>query len=366
MFIKKYKILRLLLLFYAFFLGLQETHSSEAKESKDSLEGLDKKMQALSLKVSVPELRPLSLTRTDFDEWTDDYSNWHLYRDPYEPYVVARYTQKLVVQDQDFPLLRKNTEKHINYTWEASQRDHYRNHLLAQGFCYGSKTLNEAVMQTNGKTTDWVSSRSTAESSFNYYVRKSTAGHSELQFIEDMQNLWTKNADSIVQSFMPPKDDKENVYTYGFELFGTFDMCDGCLEQLREFKKEQQYAQGFSRRMRDELRDRFKGHAGDDFIIIYHSKFPYASSSYDGENNRFSLRDLTYCGIFGTEQYNFILGSPDVTRKLNPHIQPYEKEILYSLSQEKSLSTESDMIYGYIHHLSNTTVQCQSGRFSFP
>ncbi|NBT86612.1 MAG: hypothetical protein EBT45_09015, partial [Alphaproteobacteria bacterium] len=158
-----------------------------------------------------------------------------------------------------------------------------RSHLLAQGICYHSEELYTADIKTSlgfpeilavpDSVIDWVSySASAAPVNAGYYSRVTAAtvhgGHSEAQFIADMDALWVHDYTAILKLLLPSTvfHGDQDVYMTGIELFGSFDMCSrhtgsgvnryDCIGKLAEFRENHKTGQkSISKAIRNLLKD---------------------------------------------------------------------------------------------------------------
>lgn len=282
--------------------------------------------------------------------------------------VHAQYAKKLYVNGEDLDLHRDTTTQLIHDANQLS-RDN-KIHLLAQGFWMSDEYIQPKVFNTsfgfpdiattnaNHKTIDWASHEADLTKFPNKYHHKQSEasnGHSEPEFIGDIEALFTQNADKVVSAFTSRHED-EDIYACGLELFGQFDMCDYCLKRLREFRQRQQIGQtSISYAIRDKLKEKFKGkERSNAFVVVYHAHYPYNTATYKAEDDEYYYR-LKYGGIYGQDRYDFI---PD---------EPEDFEENDTLSQHRYLDTEKDIIYGCIHHLHNQGLRYRKNaeRFSF-
>ncbi|MBP9828973.1 MAG: hypothetical protein KBD04_02945 [Proteobacteria bacterium] len=284
--------------------------------------------------------------------------------------VHAQYAGKLYANEENLDLHRATTTQLIQDTHQLSSYDN-RIHLLAQGFWMSDEYIQPKVFNTsfgfpdiattnaNHKTIDWASHEADLTKFPNKYHHKQSEasnGHSEPEFIGDIEALFTQNADKVVSAFTSRHED-EDIYACGLELFGQFDMCDYCLKRLREFRQRQQIGQtSISYAIRDKLKQKFKGvKKSNAFVVVYHSHYPYKVSTYKVEDDDENHYQLKYGGIYGQDRYDFI---PD---------EPEDFEENDTLSQHRNLDTEQDIIYGCIHHLHNQGLRYRKNaeRFSF-
>ena len=282
--------------------------------------------------------------------------------------VHALYTKRLYAGEENLDLHRKVTTSLIQAAHQLSSYDN-RIHLLAQGFWMSDQYIQPKVFNTSfgfpgidathvdHKTIDWASHEANLTKFTNKYHHKQSKadnGHSEPEFIKDIEELFTQNADKVISSFTSRHHD-EDIYACGIELFGQFDMCDSCLKKLREFRIRQRRGQkSISYAIRDKLKQRFKGKREDGFVLIYHAHYPYNAATYKAEDDEYYY-EMRYGGIYGQDQHDFIAKNPD------------DFEESDTLSQHKYLDTQKDMIYGCIHHLHDRELQYRRNaeRFKF-
>jgi len=298
------------------------------------------------------------------------------------------YADSLMVGDYEYdlnyPIDRTLAEEAWNYsTIDATNAksgtfdDKKRcSHVLANGFDIYKDTDSNVVCEyeqfatTEGIAIDWMSHNSTCkvgdtESSgtgkragCSIHHKKSNVGngHSEPQLVEDI--LKTK-PESLVKLFTPRSSNKQvkQVMMSGLELYGTFDMCDSCLDALVAFRKKEGQ-QSIAKAIEDNLKRRKipcpVGH--ESFVLIYHaydryddSRFCKYYTHYSGQRHEFECRygqcedDDPYVPIFIPK------GNSGNTLK--------DKV----LSQAKSIPIRENMVYGHIHLLSG-----QQARYKEP
>jgi len=273
---------------------------------------------------------------------------------------IVKYAQQLTTKGKILTLNRESTKKAIQYVRNASVKDGGKSNTLAQGFCRSENktwdvpfTITQSflgVLETSCKKMVWVSQGSNANSDNNYFIRKPQTnydgGHAEPQFIKDLEAAFTQNSEAVVKYFMPPADNKGDIYMCGLELFGPYDMCDirdgkdpnkyDCVGKLLKFRKDHQKGQqSISKAIRDKLGDRFKGEREDAFVVIYHAQSPYNRiDSYKAEDD-----DSYYSLKFEFERYQFL--------------RKKKFDDSYYLSQLTSIALEPDILYGYIHQIAD-------------
>ncbi len=170
------------------------------------------------------------------------------------------------------------------------------------------------------------------------------AGHSEPQLIYDVKELFKTSKKDVVNFFIPRPNKRENstVLMYGLELYGTFDICDTCLDQMVKFRKWGQ--KNISPTIEKELK--YSINSANSFVIIYHTLKPYAAAKYKMNNNQNGYeihynpdekQDKKGCIAFGiNKEPNKIGDLVDTT-----------------LSQKDQITTTENVIYGQIHGLYN-------------
>lgn len=286
---------------------------------------------------------------------------------------LVHYTQQLVVKKETLNLHRGETAKPILYVAKASSKDNSKTHLLAQGVCMSNETIWTDILTTKlfpevsksqNKTMDWVSEKSETKPNKTHFIRKPQTkyfgGHAEPQLISDIEDQFMKNSDAVVSMFIPPPNNKEDIYICGLEVFGPYDMCDdyngngknkyNCVGKLLDFRKCHQNGQrSISKAIQEKLKGKFKGSKEDAFVVIYHTQSPYDKvDTYKAEDE-----DYRYGLSFSFDKCSFSRSK--------------DFDDTYQLSQSKSLSTEPDVLYGYIHQLGDKAAlyQTTSKRFCF-
>lgn len=290
--------------------------------------------------------------------------------------TILEYTDNIKLADSDFiynlnyPIDRELARKAYNYgqeePWEKGHPNP-KSHMLVNSFDIyqkGEKTFIEYEHFTT-KTfhqvgigeedtdfkIDWMSGQSTLDDDGDVVRCKSgkgipysNAGHSEPQLIYDVKELFKTSKKDVVNFFIPRPNKRENstVLMYGLELYGSFDICDTCLNQMVQFREWGQ--KNISTAIEQKLE--YQINPKNSFVIIYHTLKPYAAAGYNMNNNQNGYeihyspdekQDKKGCIAFGiNKQPNKIGDLVDTT-----------------LSQKDQITTTENVIYGQIHLLYN-------------
>lgn len=317
---------------------------------------IEELIDALSQKVKVSH--SLTLSR-----WSGDDSE------------LVQYTQKLTSHGKELNLSRTETSEFIDHVRTASLEDDFVTHLLAQGICQDSDTTWSKICKTtlgfpdiepsHEKIVDWVSQKSAAKTTDDYYIRTpqgSYGGHAESQLMSDILALFERDSDTIVTLLTPPSESAKEVYMCGLEIFGPYDMCDkydsrrsnqydcvGTLKNVRDYH-QREGQQTISQAIRNKLGSRFKGNPEEAFVVIYHAYSPYHNVyTYKAEDKQhYYPLSFEFNGCQFLCEENF--------------------DDSYNLSQRVNIKAKPDVLYGYIHQLGDKKVNYNPGtqRFSFP
>jgi hypothetical protein len=250
-----------------------------------------------------------------------------------------------------------------------------QSHLLAYGFCYHSDDRSSTEIRTSldipqiprgaGEIVDWVSYTLDAPNNGGYYSRVTPqnvfGGHSEPNFIDDINALWTQNYTSVLKFLVPAAifHGNQDIYMTGIELFGSFDMCSSyygsgnnrynCIGSLVNFRNQhQQGQQSISQAVRNLMRDRFVGGADSrGFVLAYHATLPYTNSA---DYNAAAGNDSPQMRWNGNN-FNMVEGgNPIVNNDM--------------LSQYEQVTEAPSILYGHIHSLTNRNLNYVDGIFN--
>eukprot|EP01041_Mallomonas_annulata_P003415 gene3415-6777_t len=200
---------------------------------------------------------------------------------------------------------------------------------------------------------DWTSRKS--HKTRNKLFKKISNGHSEGQFINDINDIWRKCSTSVVKLLIPPteKIDSAEVMMCGVNLYGPFDMCDQCLEKLVQFRAQHQQGQeSISQAVRDELKTQFQGDDTDAFVVTYNSLYPYKYSTYYGKSKA-STYELDYSISYSwprTDIFSYNGKAMDDT---------------FTLSQSSDQPVSKGKIYSHIQLLADRKVPYENKSKSF-
>lgn len=289
--------------------------------------------------------------------------------------AVAHYTDTLSLQnDCKLELSRKTAREQTAMLFELSRKDNnFKSHVTASSIYVYDTEEDKYVRKERAFTTglgfpgvssksdiviDWASNQSLA-SAPDLFKRKSNCGngHSEPQFIQDFNALWTKDSKTVVEHFIPQSTKEKNaaksVVMCGCNLYGPLDMCDVCLREIVNFRKQHQQGQtSVSQAVRDELKDQFQGNATDAFVVAYHSHCPYKFSTYHAKDET-SLYSLGYSTEYRPRKDIFFYKDEE------------KIDDTYTLCQTKSLPLEKDKVYSYIHLLGGKKVPYMNAQNTF-
>lgn len=262
---------------------------------------------------------------------------------------TAEYADEIELNSNSYNLMHGLAKDRVNLCACTSAKDGYKSHVLAGAVCVyanQNKQKTEHKLFTTAlkfpfspskpkMTVDWTSNQSKIENSNDFYRRRSTAinGHSEPQFIDDIEALFKKDAPSLVKYFSPSKGDREVVMS-GIELYGSFDMCDNCLESISEFRKKHQKGQMSIFQAVQDFAGEIQQNA---FPVIYHSRYPYREATYFAEDDSYSY-ELDYL-------YKFTPSRSDIFKSS-------DCEEGYVLSQAQKVGLHKNKVYAHIHQFS--------------
>lgn len=370
------------------FLSFRPTLASDRSEDSPS-EGKKKKVMTLSRTVTWNSL----ICEVDKDG--------PFVSGQYRPkQCKMRYAQKLWSASEGtsgylpFPMRRKKTKTFIQYVGSFS-----KNHLVAQGVCEFAGTILSQPLrlglfkdffqgsspqgssaEDENKIVDWVSYEAESTSSSDYFIRKKTNhSHSESLLILDLEAVFKKNPEAVVDLFVPDQEHEgQDIFMCGLEIFSTHDVCDlrshgksfigceGCIAALCEFRKDnvtgqKSIAGAILERLRKDgfrFRGRNKMHQ-DAFVLIYHSAKPYAPiQSYEVDNEGRPLH-LKYAYESG-----FSLSEPNHQDTLNTSTFSQASALALDDSfifdnpvEGDESANRSVTLFGYIHEMGDQEIE---------
>jgi hypothetical protein len=283
------------------------------------------------------------------------------------------YADKLDLGKSCYYQLRiEKNKKLVESLSKLSLNDGYKNHVLARSFYYDIGLEKKfSFFKESEKLIDWASNQSNISQQKipkNILIRKSNldssqeglnAGHSEPEFIKDINKLFVRNHDDVVNRFVPSDPQQFPITVSGFELFGAFDTCDQCLQNLKEFREQHQQGQtSLSEAIRNSLQHKkIPIDNNYDFLVIYHSYWPYKQVSYRFKDSQYyyNISRYTYDYIGDTRR--------DIFR--SHKVDSFEDSDILLPSLSVSSKKEPGIIYGHIHYFSGKEAKYNSKEKSF-
>lgn len=268
-----------------------------------------------------------------------------------KPYSLRRGKEKradvlYVDQTEGLPL-PLGREQWITCVGAAASNDNFKSHLLASSFLVDAgdeKSVTPSLIKAGGifgftdskkdLVVDWASGASTQGIQKTHKVCSNCGnGHSEPQFVNDFNAAMTRDSTEVIKLFKVKPD--QPVVHCGIAFYGSFDMCDACVQTLRAFQAEQRDTQtGLISALKVQLKDNF---SGSSFPLVYHSMWPYKDASYSSRNSEGEIISVGYKSDFsGGRKDMFSLNCQGAD--FIPH-------------DPKSKSFEKDRIYGHIRQL---------------
>ncbi len=292
--------------------------------------------------------------------------------------ILAQYTNNISTNEGckynlNYLIDRKLVNEVEDYKIEPGVQ-YGKSHVLINGFNIYKKDKNSPVYEyeyetfteknfpitgkTSDKKIDWSSNQSLLSDTDTVIRRKSNEGngHSEPQLISDINSVFVKNQEAIFDLLTPRQDSLKKTDSKlemsGIELYGSFDMCDTCLTQLVDFRKNHQEGQrSISQYIKDKMKNQCTDTLENLFVIIYHTSSPYHNANYYARSRSSALHKIISIGESDEEFKYEAFRSDNIKEGIDPSFANK------TLNQSNNIIVNKDIIYGQMHLLFNKNAQ---------